>query len=422
MIHRSKTIPALAAFAAVLAFALGADAQDTAGDPTLRLKIGDPRFKDKTLDIAPADLVSAETGKSLPFAKMIEEMKAARIVHVGETHNSKPVHDLQAKIIRALYEQDRNLIIGMEMFPSTMQDVLNKWSLGILSEEEFIREARWYVTWNFHFAFYRDVFEFAKENRIPIYGLNAPREIITKIRMSGWDALADAEKTLVPKPELTHAEHRQLMKQIFGSAEMPGAMAGMPGGADMMFEGLYRAQSAWDEVMSANAVEAVQRERKRMVVLVGSGHLIYNLGLNRRAYEKSKLPFKTVISVFVEKDKPAATVARSLGDYLFGIAEEERPAYPSIGISLKKIKNLENPVIDAKPIDGVALGQDIEKGDILLTVDGKSWSDVNELRTYWAALPWDGETKLHVLRAGGEKDVVLKIKITPRPAMPPAKK
>ncbi len=415
MTHRPRTILGLA----ILACAALAAAQDAPGDPTLRLKLGDPRFKGQTLNISPGALISAETGKSLTFARMIEEMKAARIVHVGETHDSKPIHDLQARIVRALYEQDRNLVIGLEMFPSTMQEVLTKWSLGILTEEEFIREARWYVTWNFNFGFYRDVFAFAKDNRIPIYGLNAPREVITKIRMRGWDALTPSEKAIVPKPDLTNAEHRELMKAIFGGTEIPHAMAGA-GGAEAMFEGLYRAQSAWDEVMGANAAAIVERERKRMVVLVGSGHLIYNLGLNRRACERSKLPFKTVISVFVDRDAKAETVSRGLGDYLFGIAEEERPAYPSIGIGFKKVKDLENLFVDTKPIDGVALGQDIEKGDVILTVDGRTWSDANDLRTYLAGIPWDGEVKLHILRAGVERDVAFKI--SEAPAAPPAKK
>jgi uncharacterized iron-regulated protein len=421
MTLRSKWIFAVWTLAAVLAFASAAAAQDTAGDPIVRLKLGELRFRDKIFDIAPGEFLSAETGKSLAFDKMIEEMKPARIVHVGETHNSGPIHDLQARIVRALYAQDRALIIGLEMFPSTMQDVLNKWSLGILSEAEFIREARWYVTWNFNWAFYREVMVFAKENRIPVYGLNAPREVITKIRMGGWDTLTDAEKALVPKPDLSNADHRQLMKQIFGGAEMPAAMKGS-GAAEMMFEGLYRAQSAWDEVMGANAAAAVERERKKMVVLVGSGHLIFNLGLNRRAYEKSKLPFKTVIGVFVSKDKPKETVARGLGDYLFGVAEEDRPAYPSIGLGLKKVNNLDNLFVDAKPIDGVASGQDFEKGDVVLTVDGKTWDDVNELRTYLARFTWDEEVKFHILRAGVEKDVTMKFRLAPPPAMPGMKK
>jgi uncharacterized iron-regulated protein len=396
-----------------------APAQDAAGDKTLTLKIGDPRFKDKTLDVAVDGLFSAESGKALPFAKMIQEMKTSRIVYVGETHNSLPIHDLQARIVEALYEQDRSLCIGLEMFPVTVQDVLTKWSLGYMTEEEFVREAQWYINWNFNFAFYRRVFLFAKENKIPIMALNAPREIITKIRMQGWDALSDADKAIVPKPDLTHPEHRQLIRAIFEGMDIPHQMRGA--GLDMMFEGLYRSQSAWDHVMAANAVKDVNREQRKMVVLVGSGHLIYNLGINMRAYQASKLPFKTVISVFVPKGKPSFTVARSLGDYLFGIPEEDRPAYPSVGLSFKTFKGLENLVIDAKPMDGVARGQDFEKGDVVLSLDGRTFEDANEIRTTLARFKWDDEVKFRVLRNGGEKEVTLKFKEMPAPA-PDAKK
>ena len=51
-----KTLTALAAAAALAA---GAAAQDASGDPTLRLGIGDPRYKDKTLDVVPGVFVSA---------------------------------------------------------------------------------------------------------------------------------------------------------------------------------------------------------------------------------------------------------------------------------------------------------------------------------------------------------------------------
>ena len=397
--------------AVFLVFARIAPAQDAAGDKSLRLKIGDPRYKDKVLEVASDELYSVETGKPIPFAKMIQEMKGSRIIHVGETHNSLSMHDLQFKIIQALYDQDRALAIGLEMFPATSQDILTKWSLGFMSEDEFVREAQWYVHWNFNFAYYRKIFLFAKENRIPVYALNAPKDIITKIRMQGWDALRDEEKALVPKPDLTHPEHRQLIRTIFESADLPPQMKGA--GLDMMFEGLYRAQSAWDHVMAANALEGVRKERKKMVVLAGSGHLIYNLGLNLRANQRSQMPFKTVISVFVEKGKPSAQVARSLGDYLFGVPEEARPAFPSVGLSFKKFKGIDNLVIDAKPIDGAALGRDFEKGDIVLSVDGKAYADINELRTYLARFKWDEEVKFRLLRAAQEREVALKFQAAP---------
>jgi len=396
-----------------------ANGQAAAGDASLSLKIGDPRFKNKVLEVAPNELYSAESGKVLPFVRMIQEMKGSQLIYIGETHNSLPMHDLQFKIIQALYEEDRNLAIGLEMFPVTFQDVLNKWSLGILSEEAFLREAQWYVNWNFNFAFYEKIFAFAKANKIPIYALNAPREIITKIRMMGWDALSESEKAVVPKPDLTHPEHRQLIRAIFEASEIPPQMKGA--GLDMMFEGLYRAQSAWDQVMAANALEGVRQERKRMAVLAGSGHLVYNLGINLRAFSQSKLPFKTVISVIVDQGKTSTRIARSLGDYVFGIPDEEKPAYPSVGLGFKKFKGLENLVIDTKPIDGVALGQDFEKGDLVLSVDGKACRDINELRTYLAKFKWEEEARFRLLRSAQEKDVVLKFK-NPPPAPPETKK
>lgn len=227
-----------------------------AADKSLQLKIGDPRFKDKVLDAAPEGLYAMETGTIIPFAKMIQEMKGVPLVYIGETHNSLPMHDLQFKIIQALYEQDRNIAIGLEMLPVTSQDVLNKWSLGILSEEEFIREGQWYVNWNFNFGFSKRIFDFAKANKIPMFGLNAPRELVTKIRMSGWEALKDEEKAIIPKPDLTHPEHRQLIRTIFESAEIPHQMKGA--GLDMMFEGLYRSATP-ESLTSRNLAKSKNR-------------------------------------------------------------------------------------------------------------------------------------------------------------------
>ncbi|MCX6565692.1 MAG: ChaN family lipoprotein [Candidatus Aminicenantes bacterium] len=379
-------------------------------DRSLFLKIGDPRFKEQTVEIAAGSIVSMETGKPVLFERMIQEMKPVPFVYLGETHNSLPMHQLQARIIRALYEQDRGLAVGLEMYPVTAQEPLSKWSRGLLTEDEFLREGRWYTTWNQNFAFYRPVFDFVKAEAIPLYALNAPREIITKIRMAGWDALTDEEKAVVPKPDLTNEDHRLLMRTIFSAEEMPAAMKGA--GMEMMFEGLYRGQAAWEAVMARNAVRVHGLEGRKVIVLVGSGHLLYNLGLNRRAAEMSSAAGKTVIAVEVPKGKSALTVSRALADYVVGLAAEERPAYPSIGLSFKKIPDLSNLVIDKKPIDGAALGGDFEKGDVVLSVDGRTFSDVDELRIYLAGFDWGGEVKIRLLRAGLEKMVVLKLKET----------
>ncbi len=376
-------------------------------DATLTLKIGDPVLKDKVMEIGPGAILSGRTGQPLGFERMIDEMRTARIVHVGETHNSMPMHEIQFQVIRALYAKDKHLAVGLEMVPVTLQESLNKWTAGVLTKEEFLREIRWYVTWNFNFGYYEKIFDFAREHRLPIYGLNAPREVITKIRMRGWDALSDEEKALFPgTPDVSNQDHRTLIRTVFESSDIPHAMKGP--GLDQVFEGLYRSQSAWDEIMGANAVRAAEAEGRRVAICVGSGHLLYNLGLNRRAYERSKLPFKTVIAVEVPAGKKTLPVSRAIGDYVFGLAPEAKPAFPTIGLAFKKIENMENLVIDAKPTDGAASRADFDKGDVVLSVDGKAYTDINELRMELAKLRCGGEVKFKVLRAGAVKDVALK--------------
>lgn len=372
----------------------------------LQLNIGHPQLKNKTMQIHPDKIYSAQNGDVISFEEMISEMKSSRLVYVGETHNSLPMHNIQAQIIKALFEQKGNLAVGLEMYTKKRQAILNKWSLGILSTEQFIQEAEWYVAWNFNFGYYANIFETIREYNIPLYALNAPRELISKIRMQGWDKLTSEEKNLVPKPDLSHDEHRTLIRTIFENMEMPHAMKGA--GLEMVFEGLYRAQSAWDEVMAANIIEALLWNDLHMVVLAGSGHFLYNLGINRRAYEKTKWPFKTVICVVIPEGKSNIRVSRSLADYVWGIKAEKKPKFPSIGLKLKKFDGLNNLVIEQKPIDGAALNAGFEKGDLILYVDGQEFAEINALRIYLAQFKWDDSVVFKVLRSAKEKEIELK--------------
>jgi uncharacterized iron-regulated protein len=371
----------------------------------IRLQIGDEILKTKTMAVSPGNIYAADTQKSISFAEMIQEMAQSRLVYVGETHNSLPMHQIQAKIIQALYDQDRDLAVGMEMYPVTQQEALNKWSLGILTEEEFIKEGQWYVTWNFHFGFYRDIFRVVKENAIPLFALNVPRNIITKIRMKGWEALSEQEKAMVPEPDLTNQDHRKLIRTFFEGTDMPPQMKGK--GLEMAFEGLYRAQTAWDETMAHHALAALHKEEGRIVVLAGSGHLLYNLGINLRAYNKSRMPSKTVVCVVIPEGEKSVEVSCSLADYVWGIPEEGRPAYPSVGLRFKRFEGLENLVIERDPIDGVAKGGDFKKGDVLLSVDGKSYTDINDLRTYLARFGWGDQVTFQLLRDAQQIEVHL---------------
>ncbi len=232
--------------------------------------------------------------------------------------------------------------------------------------------------------------------------------------MKGWEALTEEEKNLIPEPDHSHQEHRKLIRTIFEASPIPHQMKGK--GLEMAFEGLYRAQSAWDEVMAHNAVRTVQREDKRMVILAGSGHLLYNLGINRRVSEKTQLPYKTLVCVDIPEGEEGVRVSRSLADFIWGIPEEEQPAYPSIGLRLKKIEGLENLVIEGEPIEGVAKQSGFKKGDVILSVDGKPFSDINSLRIYLARFSWDDKVHFRLLREARTIEVSLKFHLPEKEA------
>lgn len=391
-------------------------------DRTLRLPLGDLKLKDKTMAVLTGEILAGRSGKAVPFSRLIQGLSGDRFVYVGESHDDMTMHDIQLRVIQGLYEKSPNIAVGLEMLPVETQPALDRWSQGMLSRDEFLRESRWYVHWSMNFGFYEKIFEFAKANRVPLYALNVPREVITKVRMGGWDSLTDTEKAMVPPLDLGLEDHRTLMRVIFGESEIPHEMKGGEG-FDKMFEGLYRAQVAWDEVMAANAIRGAEASKGRMIVLAGSGHVIYGLGINRRVYDRNHLPYGTVVAVTIAPGQKDVVVARGLADYVFGTPEEERSAFPTVGLALKKFEGLDNLVIERRPIDGVAVGQDFEKGDVILSLDGRPFSDINELRMYLAGFKWDEECRFRLLRGGAVKDVVLKFREAPdeKPAKPPLK-
>jgi S1-C subfamily serine protease len=77
-------------------------------------------------------------------------------------------------------------------------------------------------------------------------------------------------------------------------------------------------------------------------------------------------------------------------------------------LRFKKFDRLDNLVIESKPIDGVSKNANFEKGDVVLSVDGKGYSDINELRVYLAGFSWDDEVKFCLLRNAQQLEVLLK--------------
>ncbi len=79
----------------------------------------------------------------------------------------------------------------MEMFNPTQQEVLDRWTAGNLDEKSFLKEVDWFGNWKMDFAYYADILHFARENKIPVIGLNATREMVKTVGRSSLEELAE---------------------------------------------------------------------------------------------------------------------------------------------------------------------------------------------------------------------------------------
>ena len=260
----------------------------------------------------PGTIISAQKAAPITFEQLISELENARVVFVGERHTNIEHHNLQLEIIRALYKGHPDLKIGMEMFDHTYQPVLDKWSRGELTEDEFLKQTHWYANWKFNYGLYRDILAFAREKNIPVVGLNIPFHIPSKISIGGIGSLSEYEKAQLPEKITTDIEaHRKYVKEIFEQHHLKGRED---------FENFYMAQNVWEDAMA----EAVVRHlgNSLMVVLAGNGHIVEKFGIPDRVSRRLPVPVKTIYPV-----SAGATVELSYADF---IIVTEQPKHPPV--------------------------------------------------------------------------------------------
>ena len=191
-----------------------------------------------------------------------EALADRQFILVGERHTVEGHHRGQLEVIRRLSAHGVPLAIGMEMMRSDSQAYLDAWVAGKLTEAEF--QAVYEDNWNYPWSLYRSIFLFAREEGLPVIGLNVPREITRQVAREGFGSLSKDQRGDLPF--VTCAVDDAYLAYI---QEAYGAHAH----GNMKFEHFCEAQLVWDKAMAVNAVNFVERApERRMVILAGTGH------------------------------------------------------------------------------------------------------------------------------------------------------
>ena len=388
-----------------------------AADP-LDLPIGDPARRERSVELVLDAGVDTRSGAVLTYDDLAARLDGAGLVLVGEEHDSIEAHRVQRAVIDALRRRGRRVAVGLEMLPAGVQPALDRWSAGELSEDELLEAVDWYEHWGMPWGYYRDVFLLAREHRLPVFALNVPREVVRAVGRGAADELPPELAAFVPPAvDLDSADHRSLVRALFAQ-EM-----GMHGGlGDEQFEAMFAAQATWDAAMAHAAGRALAGLAGRdpvLVVLVGSGHVAYGLGIERQARRHLERPIASVVPLPVRDDGEATGPVRaSYADVLWGLPPSEAPFYPSLGLATVAAgagsDDRRRRVLFVSP-DSPAAAAGFAAGDLLLALDGTPIPDRPTLNRRMAEKTWGDRATFRVERNGEPLDLTVHFRRQPAP-------
>jgi uncharacterized iron-regulated protein len=193
--------------------------------------------------------------------KMIVDLSGAQVVFIGETHDQVSHHAAQLQVIRELHEAGIPVSVGLEMFRQDGQVNLDRWVAGDMDEDSFKEVyVRHWGDWHL----YRDIFIYARDNRIPLVGLNIPRQLVNQVARRGFDSLSAEQRKDLPLAYCNISpRYREFMTRTLQGHPLEGTA----------FEYFCEAQILWDASMALNLEEYLRENPQRtVVVLAGNGH------------------------------------------------------------------------------------------------------------------------------------------------------
>lgn len=426
-----------------------------------RLPIGDVSRKYDFCTVKLDKIFDTKASKEVSFDQMIAELKNYQIVMMGESHTNQLYHNVELDIIKGLVEAGKPVVLSLEMFNPKQDEALAEWSSGNTDPNTFMEQTDFLTTWGHNYRYYKAIFDYAREKHIPIYGANIEKQYTSKIGRSGVGSLTEEEIKAIPEIDTADIEHKFLIKVL-----MQGMDATMPD----QFKNMYPAQSLWDAAMGEGAIRAAQKHPEATVVLLaGSGHVIYNIGIGRIIHDRSSFSFASVVPVDIpnkvkeeammqirkdmkkekdtkavenkqetldkkiesttkenvtEKEKPSnphsmmmmdetphKIVVKSYADFIWGVKKMEEELYPAFGFSIKDELNNGGYTIERVLPQTIAFENGLKKNDIILSIDEKTFNNSTELKKHLQFKNWNEEISFSLLR-GAEK-VSVKFVIKP---------
>ena len=342
------------------------------------------------------------TGLAVSIEGAMEMLSGARLICVGETHDNIHAHRVELIVIRELHNRfPGRVAVGMEMFREPQQEALDRWTMGELSELEFLKESKWYDNWGSDFGYYREILRFARENRIDVVALNPSRELQEAVSRSGLDNVSEDLRAKLPEIGPPDPWQRAAMRGIFGG-HLP---------TEGMFDSFFRVQVLWEETMAgriADYLKSPRGEGKKMVILAGGWHVRYGFGIPKKVVRRMPMSYAILLpqEIEVPEEKRDQLMEVELpripllpADFLWYVPYEDLEGKRMrLGI---RIASHEGRVVVQRVEEGSpAEKAGIPKGCEIISFDGNPVTDTTDL-IYRIADKREGDVAIVVYRLDG---------------------
>lgn len=193
-------------------------------------------------------LYATASGKAVSVAEL--QNWDYDVLIFGEYHDNPVLHGLEAELLKQAFARHSKLAISLEMFERDVQQPLDAYLAGEISESAFLEQAR---PWNNYQQSYRPLVEFARVHKLPVLAANIPRSVASHYARQG--TLDGIDMAMQPYLPVVHRIPDGEYKRRFFThmQELSTGNSGMKVAMEKL-EAFYQAQCLKDDAMAESIV------------------------------------------------------------------------------------------------------------------------------------------------------------------------
>jgi uncharacterized iron-regulated protein len=260
-------------------------------------------------------IVEGAGGTTLDRETLYARMAEAEVVYLGEIHDNPHHQARQREAVEALLAAGREPTLAIEFFGSEQTGWLMDYAqpkatgqmarTGPVSERILRRRVGWDDEDDDRWDRYGPLLEIARDNRLPVLGIDLPPALRLRLQRVGRDGLSPAEIAQLPPGSPDPVAYAGLMNERLGQAHCGY-------GTPESIARLYDTWLARNDAMAAGIVAALDDpDHRPVVVVLGAGHVEHGQSVVRRVAELRPDTAQLVVGL-----RPVTVPPRPLADHL----------------------------------------------------------------------------------------------------------